>query len=209
MSKKARQFMGFNEDQVEIWSVDKTTEERKNSAVLLNIFHAYSEDLKEAKNSKSVDTNRIGFVTTKTWNRVVNVGTSEQSVWISKDVHDTVIGADPEFLLFDVDGNVVMANNIMNKQGIIGCDGAMAEIRPKPSITTEGLVKNIKSIFSDSKFTDRITKYNWVAGCYYKDNSRDYPIGGHIHIGNPLKVAKMTLNKRKIFFNVLNKLLEK
>jgi len=129
-------------------------------------------------------------------------------VWISTGVHDTVIGADPEFLLFDEDGNVVRANNVIGKQGVIGCDGAMAEIRPAPAITPEGLIKNIRSIFSDKNLTSPITQYKWIAGCYHKDSSRDYPMGGHIHIGNPLKVARMTLNKREMFFNVLNKIMD-
>lgn len=207
MSKKARQFMKFTEDQVEIWSAGDTATDRKKSAILLNIFHAYSEDLDGLKKSKDVDINRVGFVTTKIWNRVTN-GKNEQNVWISTGVHDTVIGADPEFLLFDEDGNVVRANNVIGKQGVIGCDGAMAEIRPAPAITPEGLIKNIRSIFSDKNLTSPITQYKWIAGCYYRDSSRDYPMGGHIHIGNPLKVARMTLNKREMFFNVLNKIMD-
>jgi hypothetical protein len=206
MSKKARQFMQFNEDQVEVWSVGTTATERKSNAILLNIFQAYSDDLKTIKD-KSVDTNRIGFVTTKVWRKITS-GKDEQNIWVSTGVHDTVIGADPEFLLFDEKGNVVRANNVMSKVGVLGCDGAMAEIRPEPSISPEGLIKNIKSVFSNKKLTNPITKYDWVAGCYYRDDSRDYPMGGHIHIGNPLKVARMTLNKREIFFNVLNKIMD-
>jgi hypothetical protein len=207
MSKKARQFMKFSEEQVEVWSAGTTAKERKSSAILLNIFQAYSDDIKKLKNSKSVDMDRVGFVTTKVWNRVTN-GKDEQSIWVSTGVHDTVIGADPEFLIFDSDGNVIRANNLMSKTGILGCDGAMAEIRPEPSVTPGGLIKNIKSIFSNKDLTAPISKYDWIAGCYYKDNVRDYPMGGHIHIGNPLKVARMTLNKREIFFNVLNKVMD-
>ena len=207
MSKKARRFMKFDEDQVEVWSVGDTAKDRKNSALLLNIFQAYSEDLKQTKDSKAIDSNRIGFVTTKTWSKVTN-GKNEQSIWISTSVHDTVIGADPEFLLFDKDGNVVRANNVMTKASVIGCDGAMAEVRPEPSTTPAGLIKNIRSIFSNKSLTEPIANYSWIAGCYHKDGSRDYSMGGHIHIGNPLKVAKMTIDKRRLFFNALNKIMD-
>jgi len=103
---------------------------------------------------------------------------------------------------------VVHANGIMSKEGIIGCDGAMAEVRPKPSTSPTGLVGNIKAAFSNKSLTAAITHYEWRAGCYYKNSKRDYPTGGHIHIGNPAKVARMSMPRREMFFNVLNKILD-
>lgn len=210
MSEKVRDLMRFNEKKVEIWIGSNAAEERKNSSVLLDLFHAYSTDLKKARESgdfSSSELDRIGFVTTKMWNRVTD-GKRRNDIWVSTGVHDTVIGADPEFLLFDSSNNIIRANDIIQKEGVIGCDGAMAEVRPKPSTSPAGLVKNIKAAFNNSSLVSPISSYEWRAACYYKDSSRDYPVGGHIHVGNPAKVARMTLEKRERFFNVLNKIMD-
>lgn len=210
MAAKARQFMSFEDDKVEIWTVAGA--ERKTS-VLLDVFQAFSTDVKKIKTLlqqgeiKPSDVNRIGFVTTKMYNRITG-GNDDKNIWVSTGVHDTVIGADPEFLLFNDNGEVVHANGIMSKAGIIGCDGAMAEVRPLPSTNPEGLVKNIKNAFSDKSLTSAMSPYKWMAGCYYKNSKRDYPMGGHIHIGNPAKVAQMPMKKREMFFNVLNKIID-
>jgi len=210
MAATARDFMSFTDSKVEIWTVAGS---ERQASVLLDIFHAYSADVKKVKDMvrkgefKPAETNRIGFVTTKMYKRITD-GDSDTNIWVSTGVHDTVIGADPEFLLFDDGGNVVHANALMHKEGIIGCDGAMAEVRPKPSTNPEGLIKNIRSAFADKSLTSAITQYDWMAGCYYKNSKRDYPMGGHIHIGNPAKVAKMTMPRREMFFNVMNKIMD-
>jgi len=84
----------------------------------------------------------------------------------------------------------------------------MAEVRPKPSTSPSGLIENIKTAFSNKSLTGAITNYEWRAGCYYKTPKRDYPMGGHIHVGNPAKVAKMSMPHREMFFNVMNKIMD-
>ena len=213
MPARARTTMNFDDDQVEIWP-QGGAEERKNS-VLLDIFQAFTSDITEVKKMvksgaiKSSDLNRIGFVTTKMYNRITG-GDIKKNIWISAGVHDTVSGADPEFLLFNKEGNVAAANGIsgMSKTTKIGYDGAMCEVRPSPATTPEGLVRNIRSCFEDPELIKPIESYDWFAGCYYKDNRRDYPMGGHIHVGNPAKVARMSMTKREVFFNVLNKIMD-
>lgn len=213
MSARARTFMSFDDNQVEIWP-QGGAEERKSS-VLLDIFQAFTADINEVKKMvksgslKSADLNRIGFVTTKMYNRITG-GKPEKNIWISAGVHDTVAGADPEFLLFDSKGNVMHAGQVggMSKTTKIGYDGAMCEVRPSPATSPEGLVRNIKSCFEDPDLIRPIEKYDWFAGCYYKDSKRDYPMGGHIHVGNPAKVARMPMSKRELFFNVLNKIMD-
>jgi hypothetical protein len=210
MAAKARDYMSFTDDKVEIWTVAGA--ERKAS-VLLDIFQAYGADIKKIKDLlhdgslKPNDLNRIGFVTTKMYNRVTG-GNDDTNIWVSTGVHDTVVGADPEFLLFDGNDDVVHANNIMTKEGVIGCDGAMAEVRPKPSTSPDGLVKNIRDAFANKSLTSSIAQYEWRAGCYYRNSKRDYPMGGHIHVGNPAKVAKMPMPRREMFFNVMNKVMD-
>jgi hypothetical protein len=129
-------------------------------------------------------------------------------VWITDDAEDTVMGADPEFLLFNNSGEVVSARNVLSFHGEIGCDGAMAEVRPKPAISPETLVDNIRSIFSNSSLTDPIRDLKWLAGCYHKDQRRDYPLGGHIHVGNPKRVAQLSQDERQKLFTTFNKILD-
>lgn len=194
---------------VEVYSDTNDTENRIRSAQLLNIFEAFIKDIKDCKdkNMTPEELSRVGFVTTKTFKKIVK-DTEKNSIWVANEIHDTVIGADPEFLLFDQNGDVVRANNVLSYYGELGCDGAMAEVRPKPAIKPEELISNILEILKNVDLTNPISSYNWIAGCYYKDNVRDYPIGGHIHIGNPIQITKLDAEKRESFFKVLNKILD-
>jgi hypothetical protein len=210
MSKATRQNMGFD-DTVELYPDTKSTEKRLKGAMLLTIFQAFALDLKKLKadGMSEEDLKRVGFVTTKTFRKVTGTTAKKSgNIWITDHIADTVIGTDPEFLLFDSEGGVVRANNVLGYHGAIGCDGAMAEVRPQPAIHPEELVANITKLFKNKKLIKAIDPYNWMAGCYYKDSARDYPIGGHIHIGNPIKVARMPSDKRVNFFKAFNKILD-
>ena len=211
MSKVARDSLGFDRS-VEIYPDTNNTEKRVGGAMLLDIFQAFSEDIKKARADgiSDADLKRVGFVTTKTFQKVTGSEDRipQKSIWITKDVNDTVIGADPEFILFDNDGNVVRANNVLSHTGLIGSDGAMAEIRPKPAISPEGLVENIRVLLADDNHVKNIKPFQWLAGCYYKDHNRDYPIGGHIHIGNPIQVARIEMERRVDLFKSFNKILD-
>lgn len=212
MSKKSRDFLGFTDDQVELWTAG-STDERSQSAVLLDIFQAFSKDIKKVRQMvksgelKPSDMNRVAFVTTKMYNRITG-GDDEKNVWISRGIHDTVMGADPEFLLFDSEGRVINAASRLQKSGLIGSDGAMAEVRPGPSTDPDGLVRNIQNAFSDVELTRRIEDLDWMAACYHDDGNRDYPVGGHIHVGNPARIARMPMSRREVFFRVLNKIMD-
>lgn len=211
MSKAARNNMGF-EDDVEVYPSSEDTQERLRGIMTLKIFHAYTSDIKAAKGMgvDPKDMSRVGFVTTTTYNKITgnkSKGLAE-NVYITDDFADTVIGADPEFLLFDDEGRVVRANSVMAKNGPVGNDGAMAEVRPDPAVTPEGLVANIKKIFANKQLVANIEPYRWIAGCYYKDQQRDYPMGGHIHIGNPTKIARIKLPDRENFFKTFNKIMD-
>jgi len=215
MPGKVRSNMGFDEENVEIYPSGNSND-RIAKSQLLEIFHAYSADIKRIKEMVSSgeitpeEATRIGFVTTNTLNKI-NGGKSKKAkdIWVSNTIHDTVMGSDPEFLLFEKGKNkVIHAANKLGHSGELGSDGAMAEIRPKPSATVEEHVSNIENILKHDKYVKNIKEYNWMAGCYYKDNARDYPIGGHIHIGNPVKVAKLPQKEKYAFFRVVNKILD-
>lgn len=214
MASTTRANLKFNKKKVELKPTSNAT-----TALKLDIFQAYSSDLKKIKNKikngelTSEEANRVGFVTTSTYKKILG-NRKQKNIWISngadkvEQIENLIVGSDPEFLLFDNNGNVIRANNVMAKPGKLGNDGAMAEIRPSPSISPNELVKNMKDIFSNTKLTHNIKDYDWIASCYHKDNVRDYPVGGHIHIGNPRKVASMHTTQRYQFFKAINKILD-
>ena len=209
MSKVSRDVMGFK-NKVELYP-NSNAEDRLRGSVLLDIFHAFSSDIEGARANgvSEEELSRVGFVTTKTYNRILGVGNKKtNTIWITEDINDTVVGADPEFLLFDKNNRVVRANSVLSFTSPIGCDGAMAEIRPKPAISPEEIMDNILTLLTNKGYTDPIKDFSWMAGCYYKDDIRDYPIGGHIHIGNPVKVAEIPMERRMGLFKSLNKILD-
>jgi len=209
MCKTTRDAMGFDSS-VELYPKSTTTEDRLNKTLLLDIFHAFSEDIKQARLSgvSAEDMKRVGFVTTKTFNRIVGNKPAKSNIWISDGASDTVIGADPEFILFGEDGRIVKANTLIGKDGKIGNDGAMAEVRPDPAVTPEELVANIRVLFQNDGLVGKIKPYRWSAGCYFADENRDYPIGGHIHVGNPAKLTKIPMVERERFFKAMNKIMD-
>lgn len=210
MSAVTRQAMGF-ESKVEVFA-DDDTEKRMKSAMLLDIFHAFADDIKKLKDEGFTpeELRRVGFVTTKTFQRITGAKDNRphKNIWISDKPDNTIVGADPEFLLFNANGGVVRANNVLSYQGPLGCDGAMAEIRPKPAMTALELVDNMRSILKSDKNVPAIKDYRWMAGCYYQDEQRDYPLGGHIHIGNPVQIAQLSTKQREGIFSVMNKILD-
>lgn len=215
MPAKVRRIMGFDEESVEIYP-SGSSDSRIAKAQLLEIFHAYADDIKKVKSMISAgeitaeEATRIGFVTTNTLNKVYR-GKSKKAknMWISNTIHDTVIGSDPEFLLFENDRDrIIHAGSKLGFEGELGSDGAMAELRPKPSTTVGEHISNISDIFKYNKYTKNIKDYRWLSACYHEDGSRDYPVGGHIHIGNPMKIAKMSQKNKHAFFRVMNKILD-
>jgi len=215
MSATARDNMGFIDDSVELWPDKCSTEDRMNKAVLLGIFHAFKGDIKQLKGMirsgelTEAEAKRVGFVTTKTYNRICGNSTTG-SVWISKDISDTVIGSDPEFVIVDPNDHsrILFASDYLPKNGQIGHDAPLAEIRPKPEISPEALVANMTGIFSDKKLTKAISEFTWLAGCYFEDPNRQYTTGTHIHVGNPKQLVKSSSEVRNSFYKVMNKILD-
>jgi hypothetical protein len=205
LPSKTREALGFVHDKsIEVWSVGATADERKSNTAILDIYHAYAEDISKAK-AAGHDVKNLAFVTSKIQQMLCRGKYAD--VWAAKGIHDTIVGADPEFLLFQ-DSKIIRAVNILPHEGKLGSDGAMVEVRPDPAIGPEELIENIHKIFANDKLTSKIKNYDWRSGCYYKDNERDYPIGGHIHVGNPERVQRLDATRRNFFFKTLNKVLD-
>ncbi len=216
MSSTARDNMGFHDDKVELWPVNASGEERLNKSIMLTVFHAFKADVKDLKadvaKGKVTEEKyaRVGFVSTKTFNRICGSKKNQsENIWISNEIYDTVLGTDPEFLLFEKNRNrIVRANGVLPNIGEIGCDGAMAEIRPKPEVSVNQLVENMKAIFNTNKDHEKIGGLRWFATCYHQDSDRAYPVGGHIHVGNPKQLMSKSESVRSKFYKVLNKILD-
>lgn len=205
---KTRESLALEDEVLTVWkSKDK-------KPLHLKPFRAFSEDIKAVKasgNYSEKDLKKIAFVTTETFNKIIGDNAKGiDNIWLSNDIESTVLGADPEFLLFDKDGNVVRANaeGTLSYYGPMGYDGAMAEIRPKPSDDPSILVNNMREIFADKKYQKVLDKYLCRCACYHKDNRRDYPVGGHIHVGNPRQILDIDLKTRMFLFRVLNKIMD-
>lgn len=126
---------------VPLWCRDKygvnlgdfhTFREKDGSIMILQIAEALLEDLKE--NSLSL------YVTSAVFERLCIY---DNKVEVER-VSNITLGCDPEFFLIDrATGNTVMANRFVPKQGMVGHDGMLMEIRPYPSTDENVLTNNI------------------------------------------------------------------
>jgi len=211
MSAGARKAMKMaNGKEVNLWAADQA------AAVPLEVFQAFTADMHEAEEGghyKPAELKRLAFVTTANFNAIVGGETpKEDADWtIDNGFEPPLVGADPEFMLYSHGGGYVSAHNITNKwskKTPMGFDGAMAEVRPEPSTRVAGLVANITKIFKDEDLTSDIQVLDWLAGCLYEGNGRNYPIAGHLHFGNLEQIGEITEHYRYAFFRVLNKILD-
>jgi hypothetical protein len=213
VSSSVRSNVGLDENKVEVWPVSGSSKDRIEKSIMLTPFKAYRKDLDRVKRMvedgdlTEEQASRVGFVTTNTFNKISLKEGDRESAWVSNGVEDTVIGTDPEFLLFDSD-KVVKANEVLKKEGKLGSDGAMAEVRPDPSVSVEEHVENIRKVFESDPLVEKIKDFKWIASCYHKDGQRDYPVGGHVHVGNPRKLMETSVSDRQSLYKVLNKALD-
>lgn len=202
MSAAVRDSIGcVDGDLIELWSGSEADDRLKTSTVL-SAFQAYTSDLSALENS----TDPVVFVTTSNHKRLSQNG-NECSLTVG--IPDCILGCDPEFLLFDESDNVIHANTLLSKAGMIGSDAVMAEVRPAPATTPKGIVSNIRAALS-SPVVEKIKHLDWRATCYHKNASRSYYVGGHIHVDTPAIIGRKlpTEEHRRPLFSVMNKILD-
>lgn len=208
MGEKARKNLGLKDEKsVELWPKGPT-QDRITRSKVLDIFQAYSSDLKKAKLSTPVkDFDSIGFVTSRTFEYICKDRRKKKNnIWLADTIEDTVVGADPEFLLMNADGTIKYASEVadFNHFDTLGSDGPWAEIRPEPAVDISDFVHNIKNILNNHKNVELIKKYQWIGGCYYYGRQegreeRTWPLGGHIHIGTPARLARSITSFGKFY----------
>jgi len=148
--------------------------EKDGSIMILQIAEALLEDLKEDQLSlyvTSVVFDRLCIYDNKTEvERVCNI----------------TLGCDPEFFLVDkFTGNTVMANRFVPKQGAVGHDGMLMEIRPYPSTDENVLTSNINALLKQCRAvinsTDEGKNIVMVGASCWKGLTA----GFHLHYGLP------------------------
>lgn len=204
IGSRARRNLGLEKaKEVELWPQNGGAQGRIHRARLLKIHEAFSGDLKEAKERMpEEDFLRVGFVTTRTFRYICGRDdTNTDNIWLADKLQDIAIGADPEFLL-GVDEsrkNFKYAGNIHNfsHAAKLGSDGPWAELRPDPEVEVKKFVDNIKNLFKNSPNAKNVIHdYYWLGGCFYegkdvdREEFRSWPIGGHVHIGSPLRLLE-------------------
>lgn len=108
-----------------------------------------------------------------------------------------LLGADPEFVLVNANGQLKMASQYFGRRGLVGCDAIwhgtnrtnkpLVEIRPRASRSPRELVTRLYRgmLLAAKKINEPGTK--WLAGALPYPG---LPIGGHIHFsGVPLGTA--------------------
>lgn len=183
-------------------TVDKNTK-------VLHIRPAYRSDLTSLKQQLEAgeigeeEAKATGFVTTATFQqmtRFVKKETVDKYSFLTDGIEDIKIGGDPEFVLVDpATRRFKYAQQVpgLSLEAQLGHDGPLAEVRPPPEITAEGLVNNIRTIFKRDR--NKMEPWLWYGGAAYRapdqaPNERVVHVGGHIQFGNPLLLPEGQVN---------------
>lgn len=202
LGSKVRDSFGLtDESEVELWP-NTTAKDRINRSRMLKVFHAFKSDIKKLRDQgmPEEDILRVGFVTRRTFDRLCPYNVDPKSdIHIATSIEDTFLGSDPEFILLDDEDVPMYAGYVdgLSREGKLGHDGPLAEIRPDPAISIEDFVDKIYEVLSNDPAKEYIKNYKWIAGCHFESENpradrRHWPIGGHIHVGMPLRLKNLS-----------------
>lgn len=181
---RARSHFGFSDNCVSIGKGD--------AELCLAVKQAYKHDIlridkmMSTKELSAEEAIGIGFVTRGVHARL---NKKEGSAWITNGLGNITVGCDPEFGLVDpaskllVRGDKVLPDSKYHK---FGADGPGVEIRPDPSRDHLAVVENIRESLQNPP--EAADKYKWVGGATYRDRTRYYWYGGHVHLGRPVSI---------------------
>ncbi|WP_339063123.1 putative amidoligase domain-containing protein [Tepidibacillus marianensis] len=123
--------------------------------------------------------------------KMINQFASEWEKVLKTSHHQVTLGTDPEFVLRDANGNMVLASTFFPRKGSVGCDDIwtnldrsqlpIAELRPKPSPDPRQLAVHLYQTMIMASKRLRNPKIEWLAGALPFDG---FPIGGHIHFSS-------------------------
>ena len=158
---------------------------RNGEIVTFQVVEAFVEDLYKDSN--------CAYVTTETHNDIFMVN---RYVPYVEHISGITLGCDPESFLVDrINGRIVGAHRIIaRKQGSVGHDGMLLELRPSPSEDPWQVVKNIAGLVPKARqlinMKSEPNRLAIVAGSSYNNVTA----GFHLHFGIPK--ALLGFNKR-------------
>lgn len=109
--------------------------------------------------------------------------------------HELTIGCDPElFLLNKKTKRLALAHRILNREGQLGSDGDLAELRPDYALSPEQLMLNIKELISKIPYKVPLSLYPFASSWH-----AFRCCGFHIHLGLPIELLSFAANKTDAF----------
>lgn len=124
-------------------------------------------------------------------------------------VNTFLVGCDPEVAVLGQDGEPMVINTLIRKDGQVGYDhgGRVLEFRPKPYKGTYTLVKELKKLVEQARTTTKLGDYKWKAGAVVRGSNRHDTLGGHVWID--LSPYATVHNKRIQSLDKVTELLER
>lgn len=168
MSSALRNSLGLNINDI------VTLRDKNSKIVVLRVEEILNEDLIYFPNVATITTRNAELIN-------VNVGIER--------VSSITLGCDPEMFIIDKrSAQIIPASRYFRHMGEIGYDGLLMEIRPRPSLTPEGLTANIGDLFKKARMLiDSFGEGNrvkFVAASSYGG----LPAGFHLHFGLPRNI---------------------
>ncbi len=121
---------------------------------------------------------------------------------IKEGPYKTTLGCDPEFVFVDTLNRVCSADTFLTKEGEIGSDGPLGELRPRPGIHEDEVVETLRSLIKD--LPNRIKqKFGHATILRPEGHSEisNLALGFHIHLGAPKELTSFAAPRTKEFFN--------
>lgn len=117
-------------------------------------------------------------------------------------------GSDPELLLITQRGNVYPADYLFKKNGQIGSDGSLLELRPTPAHTVDEavhnlglLIRQLPHLLQERRPSER---FGVEAHSYYQN----FSCGFHVHLGIPKELILLAADQSKLVLDHLSWLLD-
>lgn len=153
------------------------------SIIALSIEGAYHDDA-QADDLRA-------YVTTEVYNMIVAPKATVADV---EPVQGITLGCDPELILIDSAGMVIPASGFLRKNGQVGYDGLLLELRPMPSTSEETVAYNINNLLGLMRHRIPRRDIRAISVSAYHGNAKITPkftqyvkltTGFHLHYGLP------------------------
>lgn len=121
-----------------------------------------------------------GFVTTRNLNRMHSIDPVESK-------HKITLGCDPEIIVVDKpSGSIIPMCNYLRKQGSVGSDGNLLELRPEPSDSPVDMCSKLRDLLSLSRnLLDESNITNKNSTLCARSEYNGTTAGFHLHYGIP------------------------